>query len=120
VPLTHIHGAELEATWHPIDRRIFNLGYSYLNSRIAQSACVQDTTDPLAIMPGADTKGCTVAGAQNIVGQAIPQATPNKISFNGLYTFAFDPGKLTLSGTVIWKDAPCSIAPIILSRPIRR
>jgi outer membrane receptor for ferric coprogen and ferric-rhodotorulic acid len=41
---------------------------------------------------------------QNIVGQYIPGATPNKLAVNALYTLTFDPGKLTLSGTVIWRD----------------
>ena len=44
------------------------------------------------------------AVAQNIRGEAVPSATPNKISFNTLYTFHFEPGNLTLSGTLVWKD----------------
>jgi outer membrane receptor protein involved in Fe transport len=95
----------LWGTWRPIDPLTVSLSYSYLSAKVAQSACVQDTVDPLAIQPGANTKGCGgVAGAQNIVGQTIPGATPNKISLNGLYTFDFEPGKLTLSGTFVWRD----------------
>jgi iron complex outermembrane recepter protein len=104
VPLAHNYGVELWGTWRPIDPLAISLSYSYLSAKVAQSACVQDTTDPQAIQPGANTKGCTVAGAQNIVGQTIPGATPNKVSLNGLYTFTFDPGKLTLSGTFVWRD----------------
>jgi hypothetical protein len=104
VPLAHNYGVELWGTWRPIDALTVSLSYSYLNARVAQSPCVLDTTDPLANQPGANTKGCTVPGTQNIVGQTIPGATPNKISLNGLYTFSFEPGKLTLSGTFIWRD----------------
>ncbi|HEY1752463.1 MAG TPA: hypothetical protein VGG29_14485, partial [Caulobacteraceae bacterium] len=70
--------------------------------------CIEDTVDPRGLLPGANTSGCqqtsATATVQNIKGETIPGATPNKISFNTLYTFNFDPGKLTLSGTVIWRD----------------
>jgi iron complex outermembrane receptor protein len=112
VPLVHNYGLELWGTWRPIDPLQLSLSYSYLSAKVAKSACVEDTTDPQAIQPGANTAGCPntpaqiAAGtlSQNIVGQTIPGATPNKISLNGLYTFTFDPGKLTLSGTFIWRD----------------
>jgi iron complex outermembrane receptor protein len=105
VPLVHDYGAELWGNWHPIDPLILTLSYSYLHATIAQSACVQDTTDPLANQPGANTTSCTVPGSQNVVGQEIPGAVPNKVSFNAVYTFNFEPGKLSLSGSIIWKDA---------------
>lgn len=104
VPTAHNYGLELWGTWHPTDAWALSLSYSYLSAKVAKSACVLDTTDPLAQLPGANTSGCTVAGTQNIVGQTIPGATPNKVALNSLYTFSFDPGKLTLSGSFIWRD----------------
>ncbi len=104
IPLAHNYGLELWGTWRPTDALTVSLSYSNLTAKIKQSACVLDTTDPQAIQPGANRTGCAVAGSQNIVGQTIPGATPNKVSLNGLYTFTFDPGKLTLSGTFIWRD----------------
>jgi iron complex outermembrane recepter protein len=108
VPLAHNYGVELWGTWRPVDPLAISLSYSYLSAKVSHSACVEDTTDPQAIQPGADTTGCkqtsTTAILQNITGQTIPGATPNKISLNGLYTFTFDPGKLTLSGTFVWRD----------------
>ena len=112
VPLAHNYGVELWGTWRPIDPLAISLSYSYLNATVAHSACVEDTVDPQAIQPGANIKGCTETPAniaagtllQNIQGQTIPGATPNKLSLNGLYTFTFDPGKLTLSGTFVWRD----------------
>ncbi|HEX3406981.1 MAG TPA: TonB-dependent receptor, partial [Caulobacteraceae bacterium] len=105
VPQARNYGLELWGTWRPIDPLAISLSYSYLSAKVTKSACVQDTTDPQAIQPGANTTGCGgIPGAQNIVGQYIPGATPNKISVNGLYTWHFDPGKLTLSGTFIWRD----------------
>ncbi|HVM99507.1 MAG TPA: TonB-dependent receptor [Caulobacteraceae bacterium] len=112
IPLAHSYGLELWGTWRPTDALTVSLSYSHLNAKVAQSACVLDTVDPLAIQPGANTSGCIETPAdiaagtlvQNIHGQYIPGATPNKISLNGLYTWNFDPGKLTLSGTFIWRD----------------
>jgi iron complex outermembrane receptor protein len=109
IPLVHDYGFELSGNWRPTDDLIFNLTYSYLSATIAQSPCVEDTVDPQAIAPGANTSGCVNAArpavqAQNIKGQTVPSATPNKVSFNTLYTFHFEPGRLTLSGTLVWKD----------------
>jgi iron complex outermembrane receptor protein len=106
IPLVHNYGLELSGNWRATDDLLFNLTYAYLSAKVAKSPCVEDTVDPLALAPGANTAGC-LAGtpkAQNIVGQTVPSATPNKVSLNALYTFHFDPGRLTLSGTVIWKD----------------
>jgi iron complex outermembrane receptor protein len=106
IPLVHNYGLELWGTWKPTPSLSLNLSYSYLSAKIIKSACVEDTVDPLAILPGANTN-CPVgspAGAQNIDGQTIPGATPNKIALNAIYTWTFDPGKLALSGSVIWKD----------------
>ena len=109
VPLVHNYGAELWGSYHPIDPLVFNLSYSYLSAKIVRSGCVEDVTDPLAVQPGAKTSGCKetnpIALEQNVVGEEIPGATPNKVSFNAIYTWNFEPGKLSLSGSVIWKDA---------------
>ena len=124
-PDVHIWGVELEGVWRPIDPLTLSLQYSHLDATVADAGgCVEDTVDPLALQPGANIAGCKVpvapgsttlvqetrgptvtALAQNITGQTLPESPPDKISFNGLYTFDFDPGKLTLSTTVIWKSA---------------
>jgi iron complex outermembrane receptor protein len=108
VPLVHTYGVELWGTWRPIDPLALSLSYSYLNAKIAQASCLEDTTDPLATYnPDRHFGGCpNLAGVQtqSVVGEQIPGATPNKIAFNALYTFSFDSGKLTLSGAVIWRD----------------
>jgi len=105
IPKVQNYGVELWGTWRPIDPLAISLSYSYLSATVQSSPCFVDQTDPQAIQPGANTKGCTPGtGLQNLVGQTIPGATPNKLSLNGLYTFTFDPGKLTLSGTFVWRD----------------
>jgi iron complex outermembrane receptor protein len=131
----HIWGVELEAIWRPIDPMTLSLQYSHLSATVANAgACFADTVDPLALQPGNNINGCLVPGpggtliqetrgaaniSQNINGQTLPEATPDKISFNGIYTWTFDPGKLILSTSVIWKAAtygslfnrPYSLAP---------
>jgi iron complex outermembrane receptor protein len=133
----HIWGVELEGIWRPIDPLTLSLQYSHLDATVANAgACFADTVDPLALQPGNNINGCLVpdpahpgsfiqetrGGAnisQNINGQTLPEATPDKVSFNGIYTWTFDPGKLILSTSVIWKAAtygslfnrPYSLAP---------
>jgi len=105
----HITGVELEGQWQPIDNLQLSLQYSYLDTNVNDAGgCFEDTNDPLAQQPGANTSGCTQTSAtaivQNLKGQQLPEAPPNKVSFNALYTFNFEPGKLTLAATFIWKD----------------
>jgi len=133
----HIWGVELEGIWRPIDPLTLSLQYSHLDATVANAgACFADTVDPLALQPGNNINGCLVPGpggtlvqetrgpgvtnlSQNINGQTLPEATPDKISFNGIYVWTFDPGKLILSTTVVWKAAtygslfnrPYSLAP---------
>jgi iron complex outermembrane receptor protein len=113
----HISGVELEGIWHPIDAFTLSAQYSHLNAEIHDPGlCIEDTIDPLATQPGANTTGCSPAvinpatgatitpATQNLKGQKLPESSPNKFSANALYTWTFEPGKLTLSGSYIWKD----------------
>jgi iron complex outermembrane receptor protein len=109
LPLVHDYGVELEGVWRPIDPLTLSLQYSYLNAKIANAGgCFEDVVDPLALQRGANTAGCAqnspTALVQNVDGQTLQEAPPNKVSFNALYAFNLEPGKLTLSGTVVWKD----------------
>jgi iron complex outermembrane receptor protein len=87
--------------------------------------CFVDVVDPLALAKGAKPVGGVIPAAtqfpfaigaggvtaaipgsvlQSIKGNALPQAPKNKIAFNANYTWVFDPGSFTLSGTYVWKD----------------
>jgi iron complex outermembrane receptor protein len=110
LPLVHDYGVELEAVWRPIDPLTVSVEYSYLNTSIADAGgCLENIYDPLAQQSGARTAGCantagSLALTQNVKGNQLPEATPNKITANALYTFDLPTGKLTMSGTVVWKD----------------
>ncbi len=110
LPVVHDYGVELEGIWRPIDPLTLSVEYSYLNTAIANAGgCIENTYDPLAQQAGSKTAGCANAAgslnlAQNIRGNSLPEATPNKVTANALYSFNLPTGKLTLSGTVIWKD----------------
>jgi iron complex outermembrane receptor protein len=110
VPLVRDIGAELEGRWRPLPQLELGLNYAFLKATIANAGgCVEDTVDPQAQQPHADTSGCTqVPGSgvvvQNIHGQTLPQAPRNTISLDAVYTLDFAPGALSLSGSAIWKD----------------
>ncbi len=113
----HIYGVELEGVWRPIDELAISAQYAYLSAKVNDpGACFEDTVDPLAQQPGANISGCSAAvinttthavtspATQNLKGNQLPEAPPNKVSLNAIYTFTFDPGKLAISGSYIWKD----------------
>ena len=110
IPEVHTYGVELETVWQPTRELILSLNYAYLNATVANTRgqCVEDTADPLALAPGANISGCPapLAGIQlqNITGQQIAETPNNKISFNLLYRHTFEPGTLSFSGTVTWRD----------------
>ncbi len=102
----HITGIELEGVWQPTDALQLNAQYAHLKAEVNDpGACFEDTVDPGAVLPGANTSGCTPGtGTQNLKGQQLPESPPNKVSANAIYTWNFDPGKLSLAGTYVWKD----------------
>ncbi len=127
IPNATSAGIEFNAIWTPIDHLVFNLtyGFNYTNintnctaANVATieaggqaGACYIDALDPAATMPGARPVGhVTSSGSfyQAVNGNQLPQAPENKIALNANYTFVFDPGNLTLSGTFIWKDTSTS------------
>jgi iron complex outermembrane receptor protein len=115
IPEVHTYGVELETIWQPIRDLTFSLNYAYLSAKVSNGgACVEDVADPGAYAAGANPAGCpSVGGAPSAggiqlqkisAGSYIAEAPPNKISFNTMYAIRFEPGTLTLSGSVIWKD----------------
>jgi iron complex outermembrane receptor protein len=66
--------------------------------------CIQDTEDPDAIAPGANTTGCPAgSGLQNLTGQYVPQAAPQKLSVTAVYKIPLETGTLSVSGAFIYK-----------------
>jgi len=107
IPQAETHGVELEGIWSPIHDLTLNFNYAYLVAEITNmdGQCYQDAADTMALAPGANTSGCKPgAGLQNLKGQTLPEAPKEKLSFNALYQWHFDPGTLALSGTYVWKD----------------
>ena len=93
---------------------------------VATGTCFVDVVDPLALAKGAKPVGgvipattqfpfalggpqgveAAVPGSvlQSVKGNQLPQAPKNKIAFNANYTWEFEPGNFTLSGTYVWRD----------------
>jgi iron complex outermembrane recepter protein len=114
IPSVHDYGVELEAVWRPIEALTLMAQYSYLSATVysMNGQCVENTLDPLAILPGSKTAGCGAADEAavapnkvvNLVGSHLPETPPNKISLSAVYVWRFDPGNLSLSASYIWKD----------------
>jgi iron complex outermembrane receptor protein len=108
LPVVHTYGVELENTWQATRRLTVGLNYAYLHSAISdmKGICIQDTADPDALAPGANTTGCGSYGPgfQNLTGQNLPEAPHNKVSLTGVYRIPFQPGTLTFSGAFVYKS----------------
>jgi iron complex outermembrane receptor protein len=115
IPRSVADGIEITAIWRPIEHLDLSLTYGLdhteikstcnLVNGVAVGACYEDATDPNGTAPGNRTVATTGGTAvQAVNGDELPQAPENKVAFNALYTWQFDPGDLILSGTYIWKD----------------
>ncbi len=112
LPKTRSDGFELESIWTPIRHLQFDLSYSFNDTAILTSCnlktgagCYVDTNDPLGQFSGARVVGSSAGDAlQTVKGNELPNAPRNKVALNSNYTFVFDQGSLTLSGTYIWRD----------------
>jgi iron complex outermembrane receptor protein len=121
VSQAHSEGFEFEGNWSPVSHLNFALTYSFNATAIDSvckasgliapgvfpANCFPDSNDPSALAPGAQPKATEAASGQklqSVKGNPLPQAPRNKVAFNANYTFEFDPGDLTLSGSYIWKD----------------
>ena len=116
IPKAISDGVELTAYWRPIQHLDLSLTYGFdhtsiqsgcnLVGGVAVGACYEDSVDPNGTAPGNRTVAKTAGGTavQAVNGAELPQAPENKVAFNAVYTFQFDPGNLIFSGTYIWKD----------------
>jgi iron complex outermembrane recepter protein len=128
IPKSVSSGVELQMLWSPIRHLDLNFTYAFDDTYITsdctatangghKGTCFIDVLDPLALAKGAKPVGAAVPSApsyplfstagnvyQSIKGDALPQAPKHKIAFNANYTWEFEPGNFTLSGTYVWKD----------------
>ena len=117
IPTAVSEGVELTADWRPTRDWDINLTYGFDRTVItshctsvngvATGACYRDPLDGPAIQPGARRVGAQLVDGsyyQSINGDALPQAPENKVAINTNYTFRWDAGNLTLSGTYVWRD----------------
>ncbi|HEY3947521.1 TonB-dependent receptor [Phenylobacterium sp.] len=129
VPKSYSEGAELEATWAPIDKLRILFDYSFNPTGIKTLSGIIDPADPLAVQPGAkplvggalvpctssnaavpggnvlcDTNTGFVERPQNMKGNVLPNATRNKVAINILYTFDTEIGSIIPSVDYLWRD----------------
>ncbi|HEY2357675.1 MAG TPA: TonB-dependent receptor, partial [Phenylobacterium sp.] len=120
VPKAVSQGVEFESIWQPIDHLQVGLNYSYNDAHIKELKGVVDPNDPTGVAAGAKPIGalttCGAAGtvcdiysgnvvrAQDLSGNALPNAARNKVSLNVTYTVDLDKGSLSPSVSYIWRD----------------
>jgi iron complex outermembrane receptor protein len=116
IPKSVSEGVEFTANWSPFEHLNLSFVYGYNFTQIKSActlvggapvgACYVDTADPFALAAGAKPVFTTASGdvLQSPQGAELPQAPRNKLAFNANYTFVWDPGSLTVSGSFIWKD----------------
>ena len=122
VPKAESTGIELEADWTPTKDLMVSGSYSYDYTAILTGCtgsfsgtafiaapgalCVEDTNDPDAVSSQARPFPGQAAGVrvQSVKGDPLPDAPRNKIAVDVAYTWHFEPGALTLSGSFVWRD----------------
>ena len=113
VPKAVSKGVELETIWQPIDNLQILANYSYLDAHVTSGRAI-DPADSCAQAPGA--RRTALAGVndafcggpqyfQDISGYSLPNSAKNRVTVNANYTWRFDAGSLTASGTYVWRSA---------------
>jgi iron complex outermembrane receptor protein len=111
VPKAVSQGVEFETIWQPIQNLQILANYSYLDAHVKSGLAI-DPADSCAVAPGARrTALAGVADAfcggpqyfQNLSGYSLPNSAKNRVTLNANYTWIFDPGSLTASGTYVWR-----------------
>ncbi|MBX3483287.1 TonB-dependent receptor [Phenylobacterium sp.] len=129
VPKAENYGLEIETIWQPIDGLQILANYSYLNARIKEGVFTPDPDDPLALLPGAKVAPASAQAAnacipgrsptgtgaaacsllvnvnQDISGAKLPSSTPHRFTVNANYTWDLASGRLSASGTYVWRAA---------------
>jgi iron complex outermembrane receptor protein len=122
VPKALTTGVEAEVYWTPVQDLVVTLSYSFDYSRIEtrcfgtlsatgaltsnpNALCLEDTNDPAAIEPGANPYPGqkTAVRDQGVNGNPLPDAPRNKVAVDLAYTWHFQPGSFTLSGSYAYR-----------------
>jgi iron complex outermembrane recepter protein len=90
-----IYGAEFEAQWAATEHFRVLLDYAYLKAIFTDRHTFADAFTGLPT---------------SLYGNPVPQSPKNKATLNAIYSWTFEPGSLSLSGTYAWKDRITSSA----------
>lgn len=112
LPKAENYGLEIETIWQPIDNLQILANYSYLNAKVKEGCCFQDSDDQRGLVPGAQLAGNTAAQLagtgplnQDLKGQRLPSSTPHRFTINTNYTWQLEPGDVSASLTYVWRDS---------------
>ena len=112
VPKAVSFGVELETIWQPIDHLQILANYAYLDAHVKSGQAI-DPADTCAQAPGARRTALAGNDAfcagpqyfQDLNGYSLPNSAKNRVTLNANYTWVFEPGSLTASGTYVWRSA---------------
>jgi len=119
IPKAVADGIELQFIWQPIERLNVTFDYGFNHTEILTGCslvagnlvgfCEEDINDPQAVANGAKPVGQVPTSTgpvtyQGVKGNPLPQAPEHKVGVNVNYTWEFEPGNFTLSGSFVWKD----------------
>jgi iron complex outermembrane receptor protein len=113
VPKAVSKGVEIETIWQQIDNLQILANYSYLDAHIQDGLAV-DGADSCAQAPGARRTVQTAVTdgfcggpqfLQDLSGNTLPNSAKNRFTVNANYTWELASGKVTASGTYIWRSA---------------
>jgi iron complex outermembrane recepter protein len=90
-----IYGAEFEVQWAATEHFRILLDYAYLKAMFTDRNTFADAFTGLPT---------------SLYGNPVPQSPRNKATLNTIYSWGFEPGSLSLSGTYAWKDRITSSA----------
>ena len=82
-------GAEFEMQWATTEHLHVLLDYAYLKAIFTDRNTFADAFTGLPA---------------SLYGNSVPQSPKNKVTLNTVYTWSFEPGAFSISGTYAWKD----------------
>ena len=113
VPKARSQGIEVETIWQPIDNLQILANYSLLDTSIRSGRAIDPADTCAQNRDARRTQATTVIDAfcggpqflQSLKGNTLPNAAKHRYTVNANYSWIFDAGTLTASGTYVWRGA---------------
>ena len=113
VPKARSQGIEIESIWQPIDNLQILANYSFLDASVREGLAVDGADSCAQNAAARRTRVTTVVDAfcgapqvlQDLKGNTLPNSAKHRYTVSGNYSWIFDAGTLTATGTYVWRGA---------------